>query len=212
MSQEDDESSLSVSLSESEGFEEDDYADKLSTLQDLVSSVQPKDPGHSTAQRLSSGVQESSAPSDFGFNPKQKLTVADLLPTITNSDPRLRKSLKLLDTDDSKVRSKRTGIPAKLHVPLPKRQQNRLDRAAAYEKSKETLDRWMDSVKHNRRAEHLSFLWLILQLRPYKELIASLQHPTHNPSTTSKVRFKIFYRRAAGILTWRVSERSDIGV
>lgn len=157
MSQEDDESSLSVSLSESEGFEEDDYADKLSTLQDLVSSVQPKDPGHSTAQRLSSGVQESSAPSDFGFNPKQKLTVADLLPTITNSDPRLRMSLKLLDTDDSKVPSKRTGIPAKLHVPLPKRQQNRLDRAAAYEKSKETLDRWMDSVKHNRRAEHLSF-------------------------------------------------------
>lgn len=155
MSGEDDESSLSVSLSEES--EEDNYAEKLSTLQDIVASVQSKVPEHSTAQRLSSGIQESSAPSDFGFNPRQKLTVADLLPTITNSDPRLRKSLKLLDADDSKNPSKRTGIPAKLHVPLPKRQQNRLDRAAAYDKSKETLDRWMDSVKHNRRAEHLSF-------------------------------------------------------
>ena len=155
MSQDDIESGLSVSLSEGEG--EGDYADKLSTLQDFVSSFQPKVPEHSAAQRLSSGIQESSVPSDFGFNARQKLTVADLLPTITNSDPRLKKSLKLLDADDSKTRNKRTGIPAKLHVPLPKRQQNRLDRAAAYEKSKETLDRWIDSVKHNRRAEHLIF-------------------------------------------------------
>lgn len=155
MSHEDDESILS--LSPSEGDEEDGYADRLSALQDLVSSVQPKVSEHSTAQRLSSGFQESSAPSDFGFNARQKLTVADLLPTITNSDPRLRKSLKLLDGDESKTRGNRTGIPAKLHVPLPKRQQNRLDRAAAYDKSKATLDRWMDSVKHNRRAEHLSF-------------------------------------------------------
>ena len=154
ISREDDESSLSTSLSEEE---DDEYADKLSTLQDLISSVQSKIPEHSAAQRLSSGIQESSAPSDFAFNARQKLTVADLLPTITNSDPRLKKSLKLLDPDDSKTGSKRTGISAKLHVPLPKLQQNRLDRAAAYDKSNETLDRWIDSVKHNRRAEHILF-------------------------------------------------------
>ncbi|EEP81695.1 predicted protein [Uncinocarpus reesii 1704] len=49
------------------------------------------------------------------------------------------------------------GIPGKLDVPLSKREQDRLDRTAAYQKSKETLDRWIDTVKANRRAEHLSF-------------------------------------------------------
>ncbi|MCJ1367678.1 hypothetical protein MMC16_006812 [Acarospora aff. strigata] len=154
-SYQDDHSSLGLSLSEVE--EESDYGDKLSALHDLVSSVQPEVAESSDARNLSSGVQESSVPSDFGFNAKQKLTVADLLPTIATSDPRLGKSLKLLDTHDPKADNRRGGIPAKLRVPLPKRQQNRLDRAAAYEKSKQTLDRWIESVKFNRRAEHLCF-------------------------------------------------------
>lgn len=42
-------------------------------------------------------------------------------------------------------------------VPLPKRQQDRLNREAAYSTAKTTLSRWLDTVKHNRRADHLSF-------------------------------------------------------
>jgi len=68
------------------------------------------------------------------------------------SDPNIKTSLKLLESDGSS--KKATG---KLAVPLAKRQQDRLDRSAAYDKSKETLDRWTDTVKHNRRAEHLVF-------------------------------------------------------
>jgi U3 small nucleolar RNA-associated protein 14 len=42
-------------------------------------------------------------------------------------------------------------------VPLAQRQKDRLDRAAAYDESKKTLDRWTDTVKHNRRTDHLIF-------------------------------------------------------
>ncbi|KAK1084685.1 hypothetical protein LTR33_002523 [Friedmanniomyces endolithicus] len=44
-----------------------------------------------------------------------------------------------------------------LSAPLPKRQQDRLDREVASQKAKEQLDRWNDTVKHNRRAEFLTF-------------------------------------------------------
>lgn len=42
-------------------------------------------------------------------------------------------------------------------VPLPERQRAKLERTAADKKAKETLERWVDTVKHNRRAEHVSF-------------------------------------------------------
>ncbi|MCJ1384995.1 hypothetical protein MMC17_008113 [Xylographa soralifera] len=127
---------------------------KLSALQTLVSSL-----GNGTStnrpQNRQRDAQEAATPTEYGLNPRQKLTVADLLPTIT--DPKLKKSLKLLSDNNTKVNKRTDGIPQKLDVPLAKRQQDRLDRAAAYAKSKETLNRWIDTVKHNRRAEHLSF-------------------------------------------------------
>ncbi|KAL9635689.1 MAG: hypothetical protein Q9164_003303 [Protoblastenia rupestris] len=134
---------------------EDDTADvsKLASLQALVSTMNSHD--DASTKTPIPDAQESMTPSEFGLNSKRKLTLADLVPSIT--DPQLKKSLKLLANDDSKSRGKRGGIPKKLDVPLPKRQQDRIDRAAAYEKSKETLSRWIDTVKHNRRAEHLSF-------------------------------------------------------
>lgn len=147
---EDEQSTLSYS------GDEDDAGDsaKLAKLQALVATMNAQDQG-SMRVVAPIDVQESTMPSEFGLNSKRKLTVADLVPSIT--DPRLRNSLKLLVDDDSKSASKPGRIPKKLEVPLPSRQRDRLDRAAAYEKSKETLNRWIDTVKHNRRAEHLSF-------------------------------------------------------
>ena len=127
---------------------------KLASLQALVSDMNER-AQEVTRTRPSADAQESTTPSDFGLNSSRKLTLADMIPSIT--DPRLRKSLKLLADPDTKGSSTRGGIPKRLDVPLPKRQQDRLDRTAAYEKSKETLKRWIDTVKHNRRAEHLSF-------------------------------------------------------
>nr|POE74514.1 u3 small nucleolar rna-associated protein 14 [Quercus suber] len=44
-----------------------------------------------------------------------------------------------------------------LTAPLPKRQQDKLNRELATAKAKEQLDRWRDTVMHNRRAEFLNF-------------------------------------------------------
>ena len=95
-------------------------------------------------------------PSRLGPRLSKKLTVDDLLPSIT--DPSLRQSLKILRTNEhEEAAPHREGIPGKLAPPLAKRQQDRLDRTAAYEKGRETLNRWIDTVKQNRRAEHVSF-------------------------------------------------------
>lgn len=136
----------------------DDSTDNVEShtkLQKFVDSL--------TGNISASGVQADTAfrhieeePSQFGARPSRKLTVAEILPTVT--DPRLRQSLKILhNSEKDEGTTHRGGIPGKLAPPLTKRQQDQLDRAAAYGKSKETLDRWIDTVKHNRRAEHISF-------------------------------------------------------
>ncbi|KAJ5183329.1 hypothetical protein N7492_000945 [Penicillium capsulatum] len=131
-------------------FSDDDANDRrhgLSKLQDFVNSIDTK-----KAPKSGPKSQEHGKPSEYGLTSSRKLTVADLLPSITDS--RLKSSLKHVD---SEPRTSKTGIPGKLDAPLAKRQQDRLDRSAAYDQSKETLDRWLETVKHNRRAEHLVF-------------------------------------------------------
>ncbi|PFH56176.1 hypothetical protein XA68_16954 [Ophiocordyceps unilateralis] len=84
---------------------------------------------------------------------KRKIELGDLgLAGI--DDPFLKRSVKLMNKEG---KEKRPGAAKKLDVPLPKRQQDRQDRAVAYEKTKETLDRWTETVKQNRRADHLIF-------------------------------------------------------
>lgn len=143
--------------SDAEGDTEDDavHLTKLASLQKFVTTLDGKDQNVSHLRNSTSSAQESVAPSEFGISSGTKLTVADLIPSITDSH--LKKSLRLLADSAPTAFRRRTGIPRKLEVPLPKRQQDRLDRAAAFESSKETLNRWIDTVKHNRRAEHLSF-------------------------------------------------------
>ena len=142
---------------------------KLAFLGEMVSNLSSSDQIPSVERNYYSDTLGSTKPSEFGLKSSRKLTVADLQATVT--DPLLRKSLKLLASDTSKPSSKRGGTSKKLEVPLLKRQQDRLDRAAAYEKSKETLNRWIDTVKHNRRAEHLSF--------PLKDPSAAVAQASH---------------------------------
>ena len=144
----------SDSGSSQSGDEEEADPEKLSSLRRLVADLEGATGDNGNARRAPS-AHESMPPSEFALPTKNKLTVADLLPSVT--DPKLRKSLKILASTSVKPSSKRSGIPGKLDVPLPRRQQDKLDRAAAYGKAKETLNRWIDTVKHNRRAEHLSF-------------------------------------------------------
>jgi U3 small nucleolar RNA-associated protein 14 len=142
------------SVSSTEENDEDD-PEKISALQNLIASLPQADVSKAPLRQRSDGASEYNTPSDFGISSKTKLTLEDLgLPSIR--DPFVKKSLKLL-ASESKSDSKDNRIPGKLEVPLAKRQQDKLDRSAAYEKSRETLNRWTDTVKHNRRAEHLIF-------------------------------------------------------
>jgi len=69
-------------------------------------------------------------------------------------DANIQKSLKLFQKEE---KATKPGSAKKLDVPLARRQQDRLHRIAAAEQANKTLDRWTDTVKQNRRAEHLVF-------------------------------------------------------
>ena len=76
----------------------------------------------------------------------------------SNATPTSKKTLVMDDfTQPKKSGSKQKNISKPLNIPIAKRQQDRLDRSAAYDKTKVTLERWTDTVKHNRRADHLIF-------------------------------------------------------
>ncbi|KAI0968162.1 Utp14 protein-domain-containing protein [Xylaria arbuscula] len=62
-------------------------------------------------------------------------------------DSELKKSLKLM-TKDERAKTKQ-----KLEVPLARRAQAKLDRSVAYDKTNETLGRWLDTVKAMRRTD-----------------------------------------------------------
>ena len=77
------------------------------------------------------------------------LSVDDLLADL---DPSIKKQFSAT----LKTRKNR-GQPTKLAPPLPKCQQDILDRQVATRKAKEQLDRWRDTVMHNRRSDLLKF-------------------------------------------------------
>lgn len=144
------------SLSDDEGNDSDDDPDKILALQRLIANL-PQ--GDATKQRLdrqrSDNASEYAIPSDFKVISKNKLTLEDLgLPSI--QDKFVKRSLKLLAAE-AKGEGAKNGVSGKLAVPLARREQEVLNRSAAYDKTKETLERWTDTVKHNRRAEHLMF-------------------------------------------------------
>ncbi|KAG6901574.1 hypothetical protein C0995_010342 [Termitomyces sp. Mi166 len=81
-----------------------------------------------------------------------KLNLEDLLAPLASQSlalQSLKQSTKALASTSSKVKT--------LSAPLPQRAQERLDREAAYEQTKEEITKWSDTMKKIREAEHLSF-------------------------------------------------------
>lgn len=162
-------SDASDDLSVGSGDGDEDLSDSDDDAQSVL-SVSEDDGDHSRLQSfvegLTSGDQKPlkkprhiqslpDKPSQFGLN-STKISAADLLQYI--KDPRQRQSLKILQSNEVRDHEPYTGgIPGKLAPPLAKRQQDRLDRSAAYEETKKELGKWVETVKQNRRAEHLSF-------------------------------------------------------
>ncbi|OAL53730.1 Utp14-domain-containing protein [Pyrenochaeta sp. DS3sAY3a] len=134
--------------SDNSSQDSDDEEDRQAQLQDLISSLAAQEDDKPTGRRVE--VHESAVPDEFGV--ARKVDLLSFKPKV--ADEEKRRALKLLRDDKS---SKRNDIARKLDAPLPKRQQDKLDRAAANTKANETLERWTDTIKQNRRAEHLVF-------------------------------------------------------
>ena len=125
---------------------DDNDASKQKQLRALVASL----PQDQSADPESAQVDSSNAAA----------RMLSALQGMSGIDPTLTKSLKTLSrptNSSSTAKSSAKEANGLVKVPLPPRQQGRIDRAVAYDKAKETLNRWIDTVKHNRRAEHLTF-------------------------------------------------------
>ncbi|KAK3941648.1 Utp14 protein-domain-containing protein [Diplogelasinospora grovesii] len=139
-SEEEDDEDEDSEESESDEDEDEDVDDpsKLSALQNIIAGF-----GGDDDEEKGDGQKKSN-----------KLSLSDLGLAGLVKDPHIKKSLKLMNKEE---KADKAGAAKKLDVPLPRRQQEQLLRSAAYEKTSETLDRWIDTVKHNRRADHLVF-------------------------------------------------------
>ncbi|UNI22547.1 hypothetical protein JDV02_008427 [Purpureocillium takamizusanense] len=141
----DDESGSGGSEEESDGSDEDE-----SSEDEEEDDVDPE-----RLEALQGLVSDYGGARDKGDQPvsKPKINLSDLGLTGLD-DAFMKKSVKLMNKEE---KEKRPGATKRLDVPLSRREQGRLDRAVAYEKTNETLDRWTETVKQNRRAEHLVF-------------------------------------------------------
>lgn len=142
---------------EDEGSEGDESDDSESGSSDASSDVDDDEDDDISESGLDawvsqfSGVKDTDKDDDISTATKPKINLKDL-GLLTVKDPQLKKSVKLMGKEEKESAKKQ-----KLDVPLARRQQARLDRGVAYEKTNETLDRWTETIKKNRRAEHLVF-------------------------------------------------------
>ncbi|CAN6660900.1 U3 small nucleolar RNA-associated protein 14 [Trichomonascus vanleenenianus] len=152
--------------SDSESVDEDeDEDDLLSDSDDEVDAAQLEklhSKINSMGASVSNGTNEikrqrlavnNIAESEFSLptSGSSKISLGALAGAVDDGTAASKSALSLLDE------SKNEGKSASLAVPLPRRIQQRHDRAAALELANEQVDRWSDTVKANREAEHLQF-------------------------------------------------------
>jgi len=138
--------------------EEDDDDDASSSEESDSDDDDEEDPAARDALKsLISGFagddEEDAEAGKSATSQKAKIGLKDL-GLFGVKDPHIKKSLKLMNKEE---KATKPGASKKLDIPLARRQQDKLLRTAAFEKASETLDRWTDTVKTNRRAEHLFF-------------------------------------------------------
>ncbi|KAF7303869.1 UTP14-domain-containing protein [Mycena indigotica] len=133
---------------------------------DLSTSAPRKRRAINLKERTQAGVEGEFA---VGTASSSKLTLDDFLqPLATESGMSdVRKNLAALD----KKKTKKNG-PGLLSAPLPTRVQDRIDRTAAYEETRQEVQKWEGSMKLLREAEHLSFP--LQQQKPAKVSSAEL--------------------------------------
>ncbi|KAK3638337.1 hypothetical protein LTR56_013166 [Elasticomyces elasticus] len=133
-------SSESESASESNDAEGEE--ERIASLHDRIDTLSSRD------------RPATSNPTDEQSDSNGLLPMDDLYADIMADLNPEEKKQHLLASMKKKSKSK---LPKALTAPLPKRQQDRMERQIASQKAKEQLDRWLPTVKHNREAEFLTF-------------------------------------------------------
>lgn len=141
--------------SESENDDADQLdEEKRSKFQDFIESLPTGNESTKPNKARAVEIHEGQEPSDF-IATKGKLTMDDLF---ASTDMKAfvpdASARKVVEAD---ARQRPSAQKLKETAPLPKRQQDKLDREVASKKAKEQLDRWRDTVIQNRRAEFLQF-------------------------------------------------------
>ncbi|KIK94507.1 hypothetical protein PAXRUDRAFT_443045 [Paxillus rubicundulus Ve08.2h10] len=142
---------------------EDPSPGALAELESFISKLDPADTRkrksdsapptelYTKKRRILAERTEAGEESAFGTRGSSTLNLNDLLAPIASSSAlaALKKSTKPLTSSSLKTKT--------LSAPLPQRAQERLDREAAYEQTKEEVDKWSSTMKRIKEAEHLSF-------------------------------------------------------
>ncbi|KIM82209.1 hypothetical protein PILCRDRAFT_820590 [Piloderma croceum F 1598] len=187
-----------IVVSASDG-EEDTSPEALISLGNFISALEPskkrkaptdEDPTPADApqtrkRRIIKERTEAGPENEFGAQAtaSTKLKLDDLLAPLASQSTNLlglKKSAKVLAS---------TSGAKTLSAPLPQRTQERVDREAAYEQTKEEVDKWTETMKRIKEAEHLSFP---LQAQPTGrvsnlELAAKFKPTTELESSVNKL-------------------------
>ncbi|TRM67447.1 Utp14 protein-domain-containing protein [Schizophyllum amplum] len=151
---------------------DEDYPEGLEDLQNFVSTLDTSTgvkrkptldddsalPSRPAKRRILPERTEAGPENEFrAATSGSKIGLEDLLAPLANESSSALESLKqaakvLRPSTSSSKRKAQT-----LAAPLAQRAQERLDREAAYEQTKEEVDKWTDTMKRIREAEHLSF-------------------------------------------------------
>ncbi|KAK5677086.1 hypothetical protein LTS10_010275 [Elasticomyces elasticus] len=138
----DEEDANSESESDSEADDAEGEEERIARMRDRMDALDSRD-------RPTTTTPTDDPADENGLLPMDDL-YADIMADLNPEE----KKQHLLASIKKKSKSK---IPKALTAPLPKRQQDKMDRQIASAKAKEQLDRWLPTVKHNREAEFLTF-------------------------------------------------------
>ncbi|KAI1758074.1 Utp14 protein-domain-containing protein [Xylaria castorea] len=135
-----------------EDEEEDDSDAEDEDSGDESSDVESDGEDHSEEADINAWVSQFAGGKDAEEDEAQittsrpKLGLKEL-GLLSIKDSELKKSLKLMSKDERATKKQ------KLEVPLARRAQAKLDREVAYEKTNESLGRWLETVKAMRRTD-----------------------------------------------------------
>lgn len=158
----DDEEDEEPAADEASGSEEDDEDDDASESESEEDDDEGDDEERVARMRDRLDALDSSSRQPAAPEPAAAATIDDFLEDTG------------LEFDKPTSKKKKSQKPTTIAAPLPKRQQDKLDREVASQKAKEQLDRWRDTVVRNRRAEFLNF---------------PLQNESDQAATTGKEKF-----------------------